>query len=186
MNSNVVSGMWNVVSCIHLLLSTHCPPFSTKPFYLDTGLFQHLPCQGIRITVLIDHLLDACVDEHLRANNARVICTVQDGSPDFNPVVCSLDDRILLGMKAAAELVSFPRRDPLLLAKATDIQAVFQPGWSSVVTRGQNLLVFDEDSPYLSPQTGGPFGDEVSNVHEIFFPGGPMRRNLFFLSLFQG
>jgi hypothetical protein len=89
-------------------------------------------------------------------------------------------------MKAAAELVSFSGRNPLFLAEATDIKTVLQPGWSTIITGGQNLLVFDEDSPHLSPQAGGSFGDEVSNVHEVFFPGGSMRRNLFFLSLFQG
>jgi hypothetical protein len=101
-------------------------------------------------------------------------------------MVGSLDNRILLSMKAAAEFVSFSRGDPLFLAEATDVQAVFQPGRSSIVTGGQNLLIFDEDSPYLSSQAGGSFGNEMSNIHEIFFPGGSMGRNLFFLSLFQG
>ncbi len=101
-------------------------------------------------------------------------------------MVGSLDDRILLGMKAAAEFVSLSGRDPLFLAEATDIQAVFYSGRSSVVTGGQNLLILDEDGPHLSSQTSRPLGDEVSNIHEIFFPGGSMRRTLFFLFLFQG
>jgi hypothetical protein len=101
-------------------------------------------------------------------------------------MVGGLDNRILLGMKTAAKFVSFSRRDPLFLAEATDVQAMFQPGRSSIVAGGQNLFIFDEDSSYLPSQAGGPFGNEMSNIHKIFFPGGSMGRNLFFLSLFQG
>jgi len=142
--------------------------------------------QDIRIPILIDHLLNSCINDHLRANNTRMVRAVKGRSPDLDAMVGSLDNRILLGMKTAAELVPFSGRDPLFLAEATDIQAVFHPGGSSVVTGGQNLLILDEDSPHLPPQASGPLGDEVSNIHKIFFPGGSMRRTLFFLSLFQG
>jgi hypothetical protein len=69
-------------------------------------------------------------------------------------MVGCLDNRILLGMETAAEFVSFPGWDPLLLAEATDVQTVFQSGRSSIVTGGQNLFIFDENSPYLPSQAG--------------------------------
>jgi hypothetical protein len=57
-------------------------------------------------------------------------------------------------METAAEFVSFPRWDSLLLAEATDVQTMFQSGRSSIVTGGQNLFIFDENSPYLPSQAG--------------------------------
>ena len=169
---------------IHFLLSTLYLPFSIKLLNFDSGLFQHLHRQDIRIAILIDHLLNSCINDHLRANNARMVRTIQGSSPDLDAMVGSLDNRILLGMKAAAELVSLSGRNSLFLSEATNIQTVFHPGRSSIVTCGQNLLILDEDSPHLSPQAGGSFGNEVSNIHEIFFPGGSMRRTIFFLFLF--
>jgi hypothetical protein len=89
-------------------------------------------------------------------------------------------------METAAELVSFPRWDSLPLTKATDVQTMFQSGRSSIVTGGQDLFIFDQHSPYLPPQASGPLGNEMSNIHEILFPGGPTKRKPFFLFCFQG
>ncbi len=170
---------------IHSLLSTLCPPLSVKLLNFDFRLFQHQRRQGVRIAIFIYHPLNSCVNDHLRANHTRVVRTVKGGSLDRYSMVGGLDDRVLLGMKAPAELMSFSGRNPLSLAEAPDIQAVFQTGRRAVVTRGQNLFVFDEDGPHLSSNARGPFRDEVSNIHEIFFPGRSMRRTLFFLFLFQ-
>jgi hypothetical protein len=87
-------------------------------------------------------------------------------------------------MEAPAEFVSLPGRDSSLLPKTTDVQAVFQPGRSSIVTRGQDFFIFDEDSSYLPSQTGRSLGNKTSDIHEIFFPRGSSGRNLFFLFLF--
>jgi hypothetical protein len=89
-------------------------------------------------------------------------------------------------MKATAEFVAFSRRNALFLPEATDVQAVFQSGGSPIITCRQNLLIFDEESTYLSSKAGGAFGDEMGDIHEIFFPRGPTRMNPFFLFLFQG
>jgi hypothetical protein len=89
-------------------------------------------------------------------------------------------------MEAPAEFVSLPGRDSSLLPKATDVQAVFQPGRSSIVTRGQDFFIFDEDSSYLPSQTSRSLGNKMGNIHEILFPRGPMGRNFFFIFLFQG
>jgi hypothetical protein len=84
-----------------------------------------------------------------------------------------------------AAIVPFPGRDAFSLPKTADIQAVFHPGRGPVVTRGQNLLVFNEEGAHLSAQTGRSFGNQMGDVHEILFPGGPEGTNLFFLFLFQ-
>jgi hypothetical protein len=89
-------------------------------------------------------------------------------------------------MKATAEFVTFSRRDASFLTEAADVQAMFQSGGSPIITRRQNLFIFDKESPHLPSKAGGAFGDEMSDIHEIFFPRGATRRTLFFLFLFQG
>jgi hypothetical protein len=101
-------------------------------------------------------------------------------------MVGGLDNRILFSMEATAEFVSLSRTDSLFLAETTDVQAVFQSGRSSIVTRGQNLFIFDQDRSYLPSQTGRSLGNQMSDIHEILFPGGSMGSNLLFLFLFQG
>jgi hypothetical protein len=64
-----------------------------------------------------------------------MVGAIKGGSSNLHPVVSGLDNCILLGMKATAEFMSFSRRDALFLTEATDIQAVFKPGGSSIVTR---------------------------------------------------
>jgi hypothetical protein len=89
-------------------------------------------------------------------------------------------------MKATAEFVTFSRRDASFLTEAADVQAMFQSGGSPIITRRQNLFIFDEERTYMSSKAGGAFGDKMSDIHEIFFPRGAARRNLFSLFLFQG
>ena len=115
-----------------------------------------------------------------------MVSAVKGRPPNPHSVVGGLDNCILFSMEAPAEFVPLPGRDASLLPEATDVQAVFQPGGSSIVTRGQNLLVFDEHRSYLPSQTGRSLCNEVRDVHEILFPRGSMGRNLFFLFLFQG
>jgi hypothetical protein len=100
-------------------------------------------------------------------------------------MVSRLNNGILFRMKATAEFVPFPGRDTLFLTEAANVQAVFQPRGSPVVTRCQNLFIFDEKSTHLPPDTGGAFGNEMGDIHEILFPRGPIGMNLFFLFLFQ-
>jgi hypothetical protein len=89
-------------------------------------------------------------------------------------------------MKATAEFVAFSRRNASFLTEATNIQTVFQSGGSPIITRRQDLFILDEKSTDLSSKTGGAFGDEAGDIHEIFFPGGPMRMRPFYLFLLQG
>jgi len=113
-----------------------------------------------------------------------MVGTVKGGPADLHSVVGGLNNGILLGVEAAAEFVSFPRRDALPFTKASHIQAVLDSRRRSIVACRQNLLIFDENSSNLSSQTGRPFGNEMGDIHEILFPGGPVGDNLFFLFLF--
>jgi hypothetical protein len=93
-------------------------------------------------------------------------------------MVSSLDNRVLFGMKATAKFMAFSRRDALFLTEAADIQTVFQSGRSPIITRRQNLFIFDEESTHPPSEAGGAFGDEMGDIHEIFFPRGPTKMNL--------
>ena len=115
-----------------------------------------------------------------------MVGAVKGGSVNPHPVIGGLYDGILFGMEAPTELVSFTGRDPLFLTETAGIEAVIEPGRGAVITRCQNLFVFDQDGSHLSPEAGGAFGNKTGNVHKVFFPGGSLRMNLFFRFLFQG
>jgi hypothetical protein len=115
-----------------------------------------------------------------------MVGTVKGGSADPHSMVGGLNNGILFGMETTAEFVPLPRRDAFLLTEASDIQTVLKPRRRPIVTGRQNLLVLDENGSHLSSQTGRPLGDQMGDIHEILFPGRPMRKNLFFLFLFQG
>jgi hypothetical protein len=87
---------------------------------------QHVPGEGISITLFKNDLLDTGIDDHLRTNDAGMVCAIKNGSPDFYPMVGGLDDSILLCMEPTAELMSFSRGDAHFLAKAPNLQAMFQ------------------------------------------------------------
>ena len=169
----------------HVPLSTFrlMSPVDSLDFHLR--FFKHLLGQRVGVTLFKNDLLNACINDHLRTDDAGMVCTIKGGSPDLNAMIGGLDDGILLCMEPAAELMSFSRGDAQFLAKATDFQAMFQSRRSSIVTGRQNLFVSDEHSPYLPSQTGRALCDEMGDVHEIFFPGRSMRMSLFFLFLFQ-
>jgi hypothetical protein len=89
-------------------------------------------------------------------------------------------------MKATAEFVAFSRRDALFLTEATNVKAVFQARGSPIITCCQDLFIFDEECTHLPSKAGGTFGNEMGNIHEIFFPRGSSGKSLFSLVLFQG
>jgi len=99
-------------------------PVDLLDFYLR--FFQHLPGQGIGVTLFKNDLPDSCIDDHLRADDTGMVCAIKGGSPDPNPVIGGLNDGILLCMEPAAELMSFPRGDAQSLAEAPNFQAMFQ------------------------------------------------------------
>jgi hypothetical protein len=115
-----------------------------------------------------------------------MVCAVEDGLGDGDAMVGRLDNGVLFGMETAAQLMTFPGGNGLKFAEAADVEAVPQPGRSTVVTRGQDLFVLDEDGPHMPPEAGGPFGHEMGDVHEIFVPGRTVRMRVLLLFLFQG
>ena len=88
-------------------------------------------------------------------------------------MISGLNDGVLLSVKTTAEFMSLTRGDGLLLTKATDFEAVFQSSGSAIVTRGQNLLVFDEEGAHLSPETRRTFSHQMGYIHKILFPARP-------------
>jgi hypothetical protein len=53
-----------------------------------------------------------------------MVGTVKGGSANLHSMVGGLNNGILLGVEATAQLVSLPRRDGLPLTEASDVQAV--------------------------------------------------------------
>jgi hypothetical protein len=100
-------------------------------------------------------------------------------------VVGRLDNGILLGVKAPAEFMAFSGGDSELFTKATDLQTVGQTGRSSIVSCRQDLLIFDQNGANMSSQTGRAFGDEMGDIHEVFFPGRSEGVVFYVFSFFQ-
>ena len=115
-----------------------------------------------------------------------MVCTKQGGSADFDSVISGLNNGILLRMKATAKFVSFSRGDPLFFSETARIQAMLQSGRRSIIACREDFLIFDQDGADLPSQTGRPFGNEMSDIHEILFPRGAMGGKTLFLFFFQG
>ncbi len=138
--------------------------------YLDTRFLQHLRCQGIGIAVLENDVLHAGVDDHLRADAAGLIGTIEGRTVNIRPMLGSLDDCILLGMKTTADFVSFPGWDSHLFAKTSAVEAMLDARGCTVVARGENVLVLHDHSAHLATQAGGPLLHQMRDFHEIFVP----------------
>jgi hypothetical protein len=104
---------------------------------------------------------------------------------DPYPMVGRLDNGILLGVKAPAEFMAFSGRDTQLFTKATDVQTVGETGRSPIVACGQDLLIFDQNGAHMSSQTGRAFGNEMGDIHEVFFPGRSVRMGDYAFFFFQ-
>src|SRR4030043_254813 len=128
--------------------------FSVKFFYFDSGLFQHLLCQLIRITFFKDNFFDTCVDDHFRADDTGMKGGVEGGPLNLYSVVGGLNNSILFCMESPAEFNSLPRGDTHLFAEATNIETMGQPRRGSIVTCRQYLFIFDENSSNMPSHTG--------------------------------
>ncbi len=87
--------------------------------YLDVRLGDHFACQFIGISFTVDHSGNAGVDEHLCADDAGHCGAVQGGAIDIGAMLGGLNDGVLLGVQATAELVPLPGRYSEPLAQAT-------------------------------------------------------------------
>ena len=87
-----------------------------------------------------------------------------------------LNDTVLFGVEAAADLVPFPRRDTQFFTKAPDLGTVADTRWHPVIAGSQNVFVLNKNRTHLSPQTSGTGGDQPGDLHEIFVPCGACQR----------
>ena len=110
------------------------------------------------------------IDQHLRADGAGEIGTVEGGATDTETVQGGLDDRILFGMQATAEFMPFAGGDTLLLAQTANFKAMTDLGRSAIVAGGDNALVAHEDGPHLTAQAGGTLRDHLGDAHEVLIP----------------
>jgi len=138
----------------------------------QTGLFQHLGGEGVGVAVFEDEVLHACVDDHLGADAAGLVCAIERCAFDVRPVLGRLDYGVLLGMEPAADLVPLAGGDAELLTQAPAVQAVCNAGRRTIVARGKDVFVLHEHCAHLAAETGGALLHQVRNFHEIFVPGG--------------
>jgi len=101
---------------------------------------------------LMNDFRDAGVDDHLRADDAGLGRGIEDGAPRARAMEGRLEERVLLGVEAAAKLMalarrtfSFSRRQPVLS------QCVILAG-GAVIAGGEDPLIPDEDRPHPAPQ----------------------------------
>ena len=79
-----------------------------EEFERDVRFVQHLHSQFVRVARCVPDFGDAAVDEHFRADEARLMRAVDFGPGEGNAVHRRLDDGVLLGVQAAAYLVALP------------------------------------------------------------------------------
>src|SRR5512139_4221105 len=72
----------------------------------DAGLLEQLARELVRVALGEDHCADPRVDEHLRADDAGLGGAVERRAVDAHAVERRLDDRVLLGVQRAAQLVA--------------------------------------------------------------------------------
>src|SRR5512133_4038924 len=142
--------------------------------HIDGGLGDHLAGQIIGIALAVDHGGYSGVDDHFCADDTGHRGAVQGGAVNVGAVLGGLDDGVLLGVQAAAELVALPGRDIEPLAQAAGRITVGNAGRNPVVSGGQDVAILDQHSTNLSAQTGGAGGHQVGDIHEILIPGGSL------------
>ena len=112
------------------------------------------------------------VDEHLGADEAGLGGAVDIRALDAHPVQGGLDDDVLFGVQAAADLVALAAGHAQLLAQANPRPR--QWGVSEggpVVACGQDAFVAHGDGPHLAARAGGAFGHQIGDPHEVVGPG---------------
>src|SRR3972149_11993033 len=116
---------------------------------LDPRFLDHLLRQGVGIAVLKDDLLHARINDHLRADAARLVRAVERCAFDACAVFGGLDDRVLLGMEPAAYLVPLAGRNAEFFPQASALSAVLHAGGSAVVAGSEDISVLHDNGPDL-------------------------------------
>lgn len=138
----------------------------------DIRLLEETVGKIIDITLIIDDLLDARIDEDLRTHGTRECGRIDRGPVDADSEIGRLSDRILLRMDSPAELMPSARRYAHLLPYATQLLTVTGPFGRSVVPSGKDPLILHDDSSDLPPETCGPRRDQLCHLHEILVIAG--------------
>lgn len=97
-----------------------------------------------------------------------------DAPRDVDAVARRLDDGVLLGMQAAADLVALAAGHAELLTQAAGLGAMAHAGGHAVVAGGQYAAVLHDDGPYGATHARGARGDLVRQRHEVLVPAGAM------------
>jgi hypothetical protein len=88
------------------------PPLMEGCTVLDlccgSGRDTYLAAQLVGIRIGIDDFGDTRIDEHLGARHARLRVDIYGGARNVDAVFRRLDNRILLGMQTAADLLTLP------------------------------------------------------------------------------
>src|SRR3990172_11318531 len=138
---------------------------------LDPRFLDHLLRQGVGIAVLKDDLFHARIDDHLRADAARLVRAVERCAFYACAVFGGLDDGVLLGMEPAAYLVPLAGRYAEFFPQASAVIAVLHAGGSAIIPCGEDIFVLHDNGPDLSPEAGGAPLHKVRDLHKIFIPG---------------
>src|SRR5689334_16003658 len=138
---------------------------------VDVGVAEELAERVALVLALVEDALDARVDEHLQAVNARRMGDVDVGVPDARAVLRRLRDRVDLGVdRAEAVLLRPAARRPRRVDEAADVGAVREPGGRAVVPRRQDVLVPDDHRPDLGAETRRPLGHLARDGEEVLMP----------------
>ena len=120
--------------------------------YLDSGLFQQVSGEIVRVVAGHDYAPDAGVYDHLGAKRTGEMSAVNGGIFDTDSKGRGLHDGVLLCMNAAAELVAFAGRNVALFSHATHFGAVLEARRGAVVTGREYPLVLDDYRSDAPPQ----------------------------------
>src|SRR4029077_18774849 len=138
----------------------------------DIGVRQQL-LDGVQLVrLLVEDPLDAGIDEHLEAVDARRVRDVDAGVADAGAVLRRLRDRVDLGVDAAeAVLLDLAARSGGAIDETPDVEAVRQARRRSVVARREDVLVTHDDGAHLRAQAGRALGDLPGDREEVLVPG---------------
>lgn len=138
----------------------------------NIGLLEKLMREIVDVSLIVDDLLYPGIDEDLGTHRTGERRGIDGGAVDAHAEVRRLRDGVLLGMDASAQLVPSARRYIHLLSDAPHLLAMASALGRTVVSCGENPLVFDDDGSDLSPQTGGSCRYQTGHLHEILVIAG--------------
>ena len=125
---------------------------------------------GIIIAGGKEDLSNARIDHHLGAYHAWFIRAIQGRPLNRDPMIGRLNDRVLFGVKAPTQFMTRSGWYGFVLAQASHLIAMLETRRSTVVARGQDPFLFDQQSPHFPADTSRPHCDHFSNRHKVFRP----------------